>query len=209
MSREDSTKPATRSRYAVLQRRGSFGSGWLLPSAGVVLPLVALTAIGGCKKSTQSAGPQAPAQVEAPPPNPANNLLRNADFADGNKDLKDLLGGKGANLAEMTNLGLPVPPGFTITTDACRRYMADGWPPGLDAELERHLARLAATRRDRDAGEVEAALRGLRETAARPESSETNLMPHFIRCAEAYATLGEMCGVLRGVFGEYREPAAV
>ena len=41
------------------------------------------------------------------------------DFTEGNKDLKDLLGGKGANLAEMTNLGLPVPPGFTITTEAC------------------------------------------------------------------------------------------
>jgi pyruvate,orthophosphate dikinase len=40
-------------------------------------------------------------------------------FSEGNKDLKDLLGGKGANLAEMTNLGLPVPPGFTITTEAC------------------------------------------------------------------------------------------
>ncbi|MEY9488709.1 hypothetical protein RKD26_004503 [Streptomyces calvus] len=40
------------------------------------------------------------------------------DFTEGNKDLKDLLGGKGANLAEMTNLGLPVPPGFTITTEA-------------------------------------------------------------------------------------------
>ena len=44
-------------------------------------------------------------------------------FAEGNKDMKDLLGGKGANLAEMTNLGLPVPPGFTITTDACREYL--------------------------------------------------------------------------------------
>ena len=66
-----------------------------------------------------------------------------------------------------------------------------------------------ATRRERDAGEVEAALRGLRETAARPESSETNLMPHFIRCAAAYATLGEQCAVLREVFGEYREPVAV
>ena len=41
-------------------------------------------------------------------------------FAEGNKDQKALLGGKGANLAEMTNLGLPVPPGFTITTEACR-----------------------------------------------------------------------------------------
>ena len=48
------------------------------------------------------------------------------DFAEGNKDQKDLLGGKGANLAEMTRLGLPVPPGFTITTEACRAYLATG-----------------------------------------------------------------------------------
>ncbi len=47
-------------------------------------------------------------------------------FSEGNKDLKDLLGGKGANLAEMTNLGLPVPPGFTITTEACRDYLFSG-----------------------------------------------------------------------------------
>ena len=46
-------------------------------------------------------------------------------FAEGNKDQKDLLGGKGANLAEMSNLGLPVPPGFTITTDACRAYLKE------------------------------------------------------------------------------------
>jgi pyruvate,orthophosphate dikinase len=63
------------------------------------------------------------------------------DFAEGNKDLKDLLGGKGANLAEMTNLGLPVPPGFTITTDACRHYLRHGTAPdGLDAEVTWHLA---------------------------------------------------------------------
>jgi methylmalonyl-CoA mutase N-terminal domain/subunit len=79
-------------------------------------------------------------------------------------------------------------------------------PPGSE---ERHLARLARTRRERDGGEVEAALRGLREAAARPGSSDSNLMPHFIRCAAAYATLGEMCGVLRAVFGEYREPVGV
>ena len=65
------------------------------------------------------------------------------DFTEGNKDLKDLLGGKGANLAEMTNLGLPVPPGFTITTDACRFYLAHGTSPeGLDNEVGRHLADL-------------------------------------------------------------------
>ncbi len=75
--------------------------------------------------------------------------------------------------------------------------------------LERHLERLGRTRRERDAAAVEAALRGLRDAAARPESSDTNLMPHFIRCAEAYATLGEQCDVLRSVFGEYREPVAV
>jgi len=58
-------------------------------------------------------------------------------------ELKDRLGGKGANLAEMTSvLGLPVPPGFTITTNACRSYMANGWPAGLDAELDRHLGKL-------------------------------------------------------------------
>ena len=51
-------------------------------------------------------------------------------------DMKDLLGGKGANLAEMTSvLGLPVPPGFTISTDACRAYMHGGWPSGLDDEI--------------------------------------------------------------------------
>jgi pyruvate,orthophosphate dikinase len=58
-------------------------------------------------------------------------------------DMKDLLGGKGANLAEMTSvLQLPVPAGFTITTDACRAYMAAGWPDGLDAEVDKHLVRL-------------------------------------------------------------------
>ena len=56
---------------------------------------------------------------------------------------------------------------------------------------------------------VETALAGLRDAAGRPGSSEDNLMPWFIRAAEAYATLGEMCGVLREVFGEYREPVAV
>ena len=47
-------------------------------------------------------------------------------FTEGNKDMRELLGGKGANLAEMTNLGLPVPQGFTITTEACTQYYEDG-----------------------------------------------------------------------------------
>ena len=61
-------------------------------------------------------------------------------FTEGNRDMKDLLGGKGANLAEMTALGLPVPPGFTITTEACRAYLAAGEAPEtLDVEVTAHL----------------------------------------------------------------------
>ncbi|MBE3009964.1 pyruvate, phosphate dikinase [Microbispora sp. NEAU-D428] len=67
------------------------------------------------------------------------------DFTEGNKDLKDLLGGKGANLAEMTKIGLPVPPGFTITTEACRHYLGHGGiPDGLEGEIVEHLAALEA-----------------------------------------------------------------
>ncbi|WP_239379836.1 pyruvate, phosphate dikinase, partial [Frankia sp. CIT1] len=62
------------------------------------------------------------------------------DFHQGNKELKDLLGGKGANLAEMTKMGLPVPPGFTITTEACREYLAHGREPdALRDEVSAHL----------------------------------------------------------------------
>ncbi|MDQ1753182.1 MAG: pyruvate, orthophosphate dikinase, partial [Pseudonocardiales bacterium] len=67
------------------------------------------------------------------------------DFSEGNKDLKDLLGGKGANLAEMTRMGLPVPPGFTITSEACQAYLASGREPSeMAAEVDEHLAELEA-----------------------------------------------------------------
>jgi len=67
-------------------------------------------------------------------------------FSEGSKAMKDRLGGKGANLAEMTNLGLPVPPGFTITTDACRWYMHHSkLPPTLMDDVEKHLRKLEAT----------------------------------------------------------------
>jgi len=65
------------------------------------------------------------------------------DFSEGDKDAKDLLGGKGAGLAEMTRLGLPVPPGFTITTQACREYMRDGDVPAeLRVEVTMAMRRL-------------------------------------------------------------------
>ncbi|MDO4887577.1 MAG: pyruvate, phosphate dikinase [Actinomycetaceae bacterium] len=67
-------------------------------------------------------------------------------FTEGNRDMKDLLGGKGANLSEMTTLGLPVPPGFTITTEACRAYLAAGAAPeSLDVEVTKHLREVEHT----------------------------------------------------------------
>jgi len=62
--------------------------------------------------------------------------------ADGNGKMKDVLGGKGAGLAEMTNAGLPVPPGFTIQTEACREYMRGGLSPDIDRQMDEALARL-------------------------------------------------------------------
>ena len=64
--------------------------------------------------------------------------------ADGNANMKDLLGGKGANLAEMANLGFPVPSGFTISTEACDAYNKKNktYPPGLQGEIDKNLLRL-------------------------------------------------------------------
>ena len=56
-------------------------------------------------------------------------------FSEGNKDQKDLLGGKGANLAEMMRIGIPVPPGFTITTEACKEYLGNGRAP-IELEIQ-------------------------------------------------------------------------
>ena len=68
------------------------------------------------------------------------------DFTEGSREMRDLLGGKGANMAEMTRLGLPVPPGFTVTTTACLEYLeAEAMPDGLAAEVEEHLAALERT----------------------------------------------------------------
>ena len=64
-------------------------------------------------------------------------------FGEGNADMKMLLGGKGANLSEMTNLGLPVPPGFTITTEVCRKYYENNkYPEDLQDQIDAHLSML-------------------------------------------------------------------
>src|SRR5512147_1503396 len=64
--------------------------------------------------------------------------------ADGKAEMKNLLGGKGANLAEMINLGIPVPPGFTITTEVCTYFDKNNkkYPAGLDTEVKKNLKKV-------------------------------------------------------------------
>jgi pyruvate,orthophosphate dikinase len=89
--------------------------------------------------SPRAAAPKAAAPAATKPRRPRYVF----DFEQGNKDQKDLLGGKGAGLAEMTHLGLPVPPGFTISTNACREYMRLGaMPDGVMEETARHMRTL-------------------------------------------------------------------
>ena len=79
-------------------------------------------------------------------PNPKWVYTFAAGKAEGGADMTELLGGKGANLAEMAGLGLPVPPGFTITTEVCTFYYQNGrrLPDGLKAEVEEALERIGA-----------------------------------------------------------------
>src|ERR1700689_4635965 len=93
-----------------------------------------------------------PTQVEAQAPIQTKSETKTqyvyffgAGAAEGNGKLPDTLGGKGAGLAEMTNAGLPVPPGFTIQTDACREYMRSGGvSKEVDRQMEDALAKLEA-----------------------------------------------------------------
>src|SRR5580693_4743593 len=83
-------------------------------------------------------------ELQAPSKKPAIQYVYffGAGKADGNGKMKDELGGKGAGLAEMTNAGLPVPPGFTIQTEACREYMRGKVSPKSDEEILAALAKL-------------------------------------------------------------------
>ena len=69
-----------------------------------------------------------------------------ANKAEGKSEMKDLLGGKGANLAEMCNIGIPVPPGFTISTEVCNAYYKNNlkYPDGLKEEVETALKKVEA-----------------------------------------------------------------
>src|SRR5664279_1735926 len=99
-------------------------------------------------KAKAKAKPQAQAKAKAKPQAAGKRIKRVYFFgggkAEGNKDMKNLLGGKGANLAEMTNIGVPVPPGFTITTEVCTEFNVAGGklPKDLDADVKTAVAKM-------------------------------------------------------------------
>src|SRR6266540_2730864 len=100
------------------------------------------------KTITQRRGKSRTAHPKSPTPNPKSSRKYVYFFgggkADGNRNMKDLLGGKGAGLAEMTNAGLPVPPGFTISTEVCNIYYKEKAkiPAAIDREIEEHVKKL-------------------------------------------------------------------
>ena len=77
-------------------------------------------------------------------PQPKYVYFFGGDESEGNATMRMLLGGKGANLAEMSNLSIPVPPGFTISTEVCKLYYENDkqYPAGLDAQIDENLAKL-------------------------------------------------------------------
>ena len=103
------------------------------------------------RKTGTTTRPASRAAARRAPGKPKRIYAFGGGKADGRADMKGLLGGKGANLAEMTNLGVPVPPGFTITTEVCRLFYEQGerWPNGLEEELQQKLRGLEATAKKR------------------------------------------------------------
>ncbi len=127
------------------------------------------------------------------------------DFAEGGREMKDLLGGKGANLAEMTVLGLPVPPGFTITTEACRAYLADGAvPPELAAEVEEHLVRLEEALGKRLGDPADPLLVSVRSGAAASMPGMMDTVLNIGLNDESVAGLAKQSGSERFAWDSYR-----
>ncbi len=101
------------------------------------------------------------------PPTKSNLGKMTYTFEEGGAAMRELLGGKGAGLSEMTRIGLPVPPGFTITTEVCRRYIELGrqLPPGLDEEMHKRVAELERKTGKEFGGETDPLLVSVRSGA--------------------------------------------
>ena len=126
--------------------------------------------------------------------------------ADGRADMRDLLGGKGANLAEMSSLGLPVPPGFTITTEVCNAYYAGdkAYPEGLETEVEAALQRLEGLVGARFGDPANPLLVSVRSGA---RASMPGMMDTVLNLGlndETVAGLGHNSGDMRFAYDSYR-----
>jgi pyruvate,orthophosphate dikinase len=131
--------------------------------------------------------------------------------ADGNASMKNLLGGKGANIAEMVKLGMPVPPGFTITTDACNEFYRRKrkHPPGLEKEVKEHLARVEKLMRQKFGDPQNPLLFSVRSgaRASMPGMMETVL--NIGLTSKTIPTLIEKTGNPRFVYDAYRRLIAM
>jgi len=126
--------------------------------------------------------------------------------ADGDRDMKNLLGGKGANLAEMTNIGVPVPPGFTITTDVCTEFYDSGkkLPKGLDEEVNKAVARVEKLLKKQFGGTKEPLLFSVRSGA---RASMPGMMDTILNLGlndETVAALAQASGNERFAYDSYR-----
>jgi pyruvate,orthophosphate dikinase len=128
------------------------------------------------------------------------------DFAEEAPGGRELLGGKGIGLAEMTQLGIPVPGGFTITTDACRAYMAAGGevPDGLDDEVDRHIAALEERTGERFGDEHHPLLVSVRSGAAISMPGMMDTILNLGLNDVAVEGLAESTGNARFAFDSYR-----
>jgi pyruvate,orthophosphate dikinase len=128
------------------------------------------------------------------------------DFDEDSGGGRELLGGKGVGLAEMTQLGIPVPAGFTITTDACRAYMAAGGsvPDGLDEEVDEHIAALEARSGKRFADERDPLLVSVRSGAAISMPGMMDTILNLGLTDAAVECLAAATGNARFAFDSYR-----
>ena len=128
------------------------------------------------------------------------------DFDEDSGGGRELLGGKGIGLAEMTQLGIPVPGGFTITTDACRAYMAAGGdvPEGLDEEVDQHLSALEERTGKRFGDPHDPLLVSVRSGAAVSMPGMMDTVLNLGLNDEAVAGLAESTGNARFAYDSYR-----
>ncbi len=127
-------------------------------------------------------------------------------FSEGNANMRELLGGKGANLAEMTNIGMPVPQGFTISTEACTRYYEDGEKiaPEIEAEIFEYLAKMEALVGKKFGDKENPLLVSVRSGA---RASMPGMMDTILNLGindDVAATLAEKSGNVRWAYDSYR-----